>query len=185
MTAPLFLPQHGHFRRLRVYQVAELLYDLTYHFAHKYLQRGDRTIDQMVQAARSGKQNIAEGNMAGAASQETDIKLTNVARASLGELLLDYEDYLRVRQLPQWTVAHPRYAAMRTYAQHQITTERCQALMPRLSDEELANLCITLLHQADVLLQRLLEHQQRRFLTEGGIRETMTAARLAYRKNKG
>ena len=96
-----FLPQHGHYRHLRVYQVTEMIYDITYYFTQHYLKKGDRTIDQMVQAARSGKQNIAEGNQAAATSSETEIKLTNVAKASLEELLVDYEDYLRVRNLQQ------------------------------------------------------------------------------------
>ena len=82
-----FLPQHGHYRNLRVYQVTEIIYDITYYFAHRFLSKGDRTIDQMVQSARSGKQNIAEGNQAAMTSSETEIKLTNVARASLVELL--------------------------------------------------------------------------------------------------
>ena len=85
-----FLPQHGHYRHLRVYQVTEMIYDITFYFTQHYLQKGDRTIDQMVQAARSGKQNIAEGNQAAATSSETEIKLTNVAKASLEELLDDY-----------------------------------------------------------------------------------------------
>ena len=100
-----FLPQHGHYRHLRVYQVTEMIYDITYYFTQHYLQRGDRTVDQMIQAARSGKQNIAEGNQAAATSSETEIKLTNVAKASLEELLDDYEDYLRVRNLPQWVTS--------------------------------------------------------------------------------
>ena len=82
-----FLPQHGHYRNLRVYKVAEIIYDITYYFTSQYLGKGDRTIDQMIQAARSGKQNIAEGNQAAATSSETEIKLTNVAKASLEELL--------------------------------------------------------------------------------------------------
>ena len=94
-----FLPQHGHYRHLRVYKVTEIIYDITYHFTQHYLSKGDRTIDQMVQAARSGKQNIAEGNQSASTSSETEIKLTNVAKASLEELLNDYEDYLRVRCL--------------------------------------------------------------------------------------
>ena len=94
-----FLLHPGDYRNLRVYQVTVVIYDLTYYFTQHYLQRGDQTIDQMVQAARSGKQNIIEGNEAAKASLETNIKLTNVARASLAELLTDYEDYLRVRNL--------------------------------------------------------------------------------------
>ena len=103
MSSPhTFLPQCGHYRNLRVYKVAEMIYDITYYFTSHYLAKGDRTVDQMVQAARSGKQNIAEGNQAAATSSETEIKLTNVAKASLEELLTDYEDYLRVRNLEQW-----------------------------------------------------------------------------------
>ena len=106
--APItFLPQHGHYRHLRVYQVTEIIYDITYYFTQHYLSKDDRTVDQMVQAARSGKQNIAEGNQAAATSSETEIKLTNVAKASLEELLDDYEDYLRVRNLQQWGNLHP------------------------------------------------------------------------------
>ena len=116
-TSPVtFLPKHGHYRNLRVYQVTEMVYDITYYFTQHYLSKGDRTVDQMVQAARSGKQNIAEGNQAAATSSETEIKLTNVAKASLEELLDDYEDYLRVRNLQQWGPLHPRYEKMRQYA---------------------------------------------------------------------
>ena len=99
-----FLPQKGNYRNLIAYQKAECIYDITYYFAHQYLERGDRTIDQMIQAARSGKQNIAEGCAASTTSAETEIKLVNVARASLQELLIDYEDYLRVRNLIKWNV---------------------------------------------------------------------------------
>jgi len=93
------MPQRGHYKKLIVYQKAECIYDITFFFAHKFLDKSDRTIDQMVQAARSGKQNIAEGSAASGTSKETELKLTNVARASLQELLADYEDYLRVRSL--------------------------------------------------------------------------------------
>ena len=99
-----FLPQHGHYRHLRVYQVTEIIYDITYYFTQHYLSKGDRTVDQMVQAARSGKQNIAEGNQAAATSSQTEIKLTNVAKASLEELLNDYEDYLRAALFLQKSV---------------------------------------------------------------------------------
>lgn len=107
-----FLQQKGGYRRLRAYKVAEIIYDLTYVFCGRYLVRGDRTVDQMIQAARSGKQNIAEGSKAATTSAETEIKLTNVALASLEELLLDYEDYLRVRDLPLWDAGHPRVEQM-------------------------------------------------------------------------
>ncbi len=97
------LPLRGNYRELLSYQKAEVIFDLTFHFTGRYLQRGDRTIDQMRQAARSGKQNILEGSKASRTSTEMELKLTNVARASLEELLGDYEDYLRTRDHPIWT----------------------------------------------------------------------------------
>ena len=167
---------------MRVYQVTEIIYDLTYHFAHRFLAKGDRTIDQMEQAARSGKQNIAEGSKASMTSRETEIKLTNVAKASLEELLIDYEDYLRVRGLCQWDNTHPRYAKMRDYAKSETFRSEYQRMQERLTDEELANLCITLIHQATYMLRRLIERQEDQFLKEGGIREQMTKARVEYRR---
>src|SRR5215510_8141696 len=101
-SQPGFIPPHGHYQKLLSYQKAEAVYDLTFRFCEKFLKKGDRTIDQMVQAARSGKQNIAEGSKASTTSTEMELKLTNVARASLEELLLDYQDYLRVRDHPLW-----------------------------------------------------------------------------------
>ncbi len=179
-----FLPQHGHYRHLRVYQVTEMIYDITFYFVHKYFVKGDRTIDQMVQAARSGKQNIAEGNQAAATSGETEIKLTNVAKASLEELLDDYEDYLRVRNLQQWGNLHPRYEKMRQYARsEQIKKDYAKTIL-RMSDEEIANLCVTLIHQAIYMLHKLLITMQNRFVTEGGIRERMFQTRLKYRNNQ-
>lgn len=179
-----FLPQHGHYRHLRVYAVTEIIYDITYHFVHRYLRRGDRTIDQMVQAARSGKQNIAEGNQAAATSGEMEIKLTNVAKASLEELLVDYEDYLRTRNLEQWTKFHPRYEKMRQYARSEQLEASYATLIHRMNDEEIANLCITLIHQAMYMLHKLLETMQERFVTEGGIKERMYQARNDYRNNQ-
>lgn len=176
-----YLPQHGSYRHLRVYHVAEAIYDLTYHFVHTFLPKGDRTVDQMVQAARSGKQNIAEGNQAAATSAETELKLTNVAKASLEELRLDYEDYLRVRDLAQWDEGHPRYASVRSYSTSREFEASYAELLPRLSDEELANLCLTLIHQAIYMLHRLMLRQQERFVQEGGIRERMTRVRMANR----
>ena len=180
----IFLPQHGHYRNLRVYQVTEMIYDVTFHFCQRFLQKGDRTIDQMVQAARSGEQNIAEGNQAAATSSETEIKLTNVAKASLEELLDDYEDYLRVRGLQQWGPLHPRYDAMRQYARSKQIQKDYASQIQKMNDEEIANLSITLIHQASYMLQRLLETMQDRFVKEGGIKERMLHARLDYRNNR-
>ena len=179
-----FLPQHGHYRNLRVYQVTEIIYDITFYFCQRFLQKGDRTIDQMVQAARSGKQNIAEGNQAAATSSETEIKLTNVAKASLEELLDDYEDYLRVRGLQQWSQLHPRYDAMRQYARSNQIRKDYASQIQKMNDEEIANMSITLIHQASYMLQRLLETMQDRFVKEGGIKERMFQTRLNYRNNQ-
>jgi four helix bundle suffix protein len=179
-----FLPQHGHYRHLRVYQVAEMIYDITYYFAHRFLSKGDRTIDQMVQAARSGKQNIAEGNQAATTSSETEIKLTNVAKASLEELLDDYEDYLRVRGLEHWGALHPRYQKMREYASGAQIRHTYAHNIRKMTDEEIANLCITLTHQAIYMLHKLLITMQQRFVTEGGIKERMFQARVNYRNSQ-
>ena len=184
-TSPVtFLPKHGHYRNLRVYQVTEMVYDITYYFTQHYLSKGDRTVDQMVQAARSGKQNIAEGNQAAATSSETEIKLTNVAKASLEELLDDYEDYLRVRNLQQWGPLQPRYEKMRQYARSEEIKEEYAATIQRMNDEEIANLCITLIHQAIYMLHKLLVTMQTRFVKEGGIKERMYQSRINYRNNQ-
>ena len=181
-AAPVtFLPKHGHYRNLRVYKVTEIIYDITYFFTQQYLSHGDRTVDQMVQAARSGKQNIAEGNQAAATSSETEIKLTNVAKASLEELLVDYEDYLRVHGFGQWDTQHPRYEKMRRYARSEQIKSDYTLTMQRMNDEELANLAITLIHQAIYMLHRLLVTMQNRFVSEGGIKEQMYRSRVDYR----
>lgn len=138
----------------------------------------------MVQAARSGKQNIAEGNQAAATSSETEIKLTNVAKVSLEELLDDYEDYLRVRNLEQWSALHPRYEKMRLYARSEQISNTYVKNIHRMNDEEIANLCITLIHQAIYMLYKLLITMQQRFVTEGGIKERMFQARTNYRNNQ-
>ena len=152
-------------------------------YTQHYLSKSDRTVDQMVQAARSGKQNIAEGNQAAATSSETEIKLTNVAKASLEELLDDYEDYLRVRNLQQWGKTHPRYEKMREYAKSEEIKKDYAEKIQWMNDEEIANLCITLIHQAIYMLHKLLVTMQNRFVTEGGIKERMYQSRVTYRSN--
>lgn len=129
-TDQSFLPLHGNYRNLVVYQKTECIYDITYYFAHHFLEKGDRTIDQMIQAARSGKQNIAEGCSAGTTSRETEIKLLNVARASLDELVIDYEDYLRTRDLQQWPIDSAKGIQARRAA-YSITTANITAMPSR------------------------------------------------------
>lgn len=166
-----FIPQKGYYRNLRVYQVAEIIYDITYIFVKRFIGRGDRTADQMIQAARSGKQNIAEGSSAGSTSKETEIKLTNVAKASLQELLIDYEDYLRVRGMVQWDKDSEKAVKTRHYCRaHHDSADYREAMAVR-TDETVANICIVLIHQADVMLHNLIERQKADFVKQGGIRE--------------
>lgn len=179
-----FLPKKGNYKGLIAYQKAECVYDITFYFAHKYLEKGDRTIDQMVQAARSGKQNIAEGSAASSTSSETELKLMNVAKASLHELLVDYEDYLRVRGLEQWSLDdHRTKAAQQFCATHNANADY-MAVIEKRNDEPTANLAITLIHQTDVVLRKLIERLEKDFVEQGGIRERMTAARLGYRQGQ-
>ncbi len=178
-----FIPQKGHYRKLRAYQIAEIIYDITYFFTQKYLAKGDRTIDQMIQAARSGKQNIAEGSAAGSTSKETEIKLTNVAKASLQELLIDYEDYLRVRGLKIWDKDNPKVLQTRQYCNSRKDSSDILKKLNERTDETVANIAITLLHQSDRLLFGLIERQKNDFLKNGGIREQMFSARKDYRSN--
>lgn len=177
-----FLPQKGNFKGLIVYQKAECIYDITYYFAHHFLTAGDRTIDQMVQAARSGKQNIAEGSAAATTSSEAEIKLINVAKASLQELLVDYEDYLRVRGLEQWSEDDERYIRTRNICKEHNNSNYYRAQLPNRSAETIANIAIILIYQADYLLFRLLERLKADFLQNGGVREQMTQARLSARE---
>lgn len=179
-----FLPQKGNYRNLIAYQKAECIYDITYYFAHHFLEKSDRTIDQMVQAARSGKQNIAEGCAASTTSAETEIKLVNVARASLQELLIDYEDYLRVRNLTKWDINDKRaIVARRVCAKHNESSFYRDAIQVR-TDETIANIAITLIYQEDVILRKYLDHIKEDFIKQGGIREQMTRARIEYRNKQ-
>ena len=177
------LKRKGDYNNLIAYKKSVIIYDITFFFTQHFLQKGDRTIDQMLQAARSGKQNIAEGNRAATTSTETEIKLTNVAKASLEELLIDYHDYLRTRDKLLWDTSNPRYEKMRAYAASELIFDQYHSLLHKYNDEALANLCITLIHQTSFLLYRLLEKQEKNFLKEGGIKERMYQARLNV-KNK-
>lgn len=138
----------------------------------------------MVQAARSGKQNIAEGCAASTTSRETEIKLLNVAKASLQELLLDYEDYLRINNLSQWDAANPRLEKLRTICTTNNDSAYYRNIFEKCNDEMVCNLAITLIHQTDVFLRKLIERAKTDFLQTGGIREQMTRGRLDYRNNR-
>ena len=177
-----FLPPGGNYQELLSYRKSEVIYDFTFRFTEKFLKRGDRTIDQMVQAARSGKQNIAEGSKASVTSTEMELKLTNVARASLEELLLDYQDFLRVRDHSIWD----KNSKEALYVRKQGKTpgesyETYRAYMDTRPAEVIANIAICLIHQANYLLDQQIRRQEKDFLKKGGLRENMTKARLNYR----
>ena len=181
-----FLPKTGNYRGLRSYQKSEIIYDLTFRFCEKFLRRGDRTIDQMVQAARSGKQNIAEGAKASKTSSEMEIKLTNVARASLEELLIDYQDFLRVRELPLWSKDSPEALFVRQMGREPDESyESYRVIMETRPAEVIANIAICLIHQANYLLDQQIRRLEKDFVEKGGLRERMTRARLATRDRQG
>jgi four helix bundle suffix protein len=178
-----FLPRRGNYESLLSYQRAEIVYDITFRFCLRFLQKNDRTVDQMVQAARSGKQNIAEGSKASMTSTETEIKLTNVARSSLEELLRDYRDFLRVRDLTLW----PKDSKEALYVRHlaskpDITFEEFRTFCETRPAEVVANIAICLIHQANFLLDRQIRRMEQDFVKNGGVRERMTRARQQYRK---
>ena len=185
MEAPKsFLPKGGGYEQLAVYKKATVIYDMTFHFTRRFLDKGDRTIDQMVQAARSGKQNIAEGSAASSTSSETELKLMNVARASMKELLVDYEDYLRVRRLVLWPLDDGRAAATRQFCRsHEDVADFLKDIDKR-SDEAIANIVVTLIHQFDNMMGKLIDRLEKDFVVKGGIRERMTAARMGYRRQQ-
>jgi four helix bundle suffix protein len=205
------IPLHGGYRRLKSFQVAQLAYDVTVRFCDRYIEKRSRTHDQMVQAARSGVQNIAEGSQASGTSKKTELKLTNVARASLEELRLDYEDYLRHRGLQQWPPEHPalmRFKAKRCATLEQVrdwvaeerkrqrtNADTCESALKSgsadvresqcqrvLSSAELvANAALSLLNLACYLLDKQIAAQEKAFVEEGGFTERLYRVRSQSR----
>lgn len=180
MTEAL-IPRTGNYKKLLSYQKTEVIYELTYYFCHTYLKRGDRTIDQMVQAARSGKQNIIEGCAASSTSSKTEIKLVNVAKASLQELLEDYEDYLRTRRHQQWPEGSPQLEAMRRIGREHNNADYFMQLAATRPPETIANMVIVLIKQADYLLFKQLTRLAEDFEKNGGFSERMMRIRKAKR----
>ncbi len=208
------IPKHGGYRKLKSFQVAQLVYDVTVRFCDRYIPRRSRTHDQMVQAARSGVQNIAEGSQASGTSKKIELKLTNVARASLEELRLDYEDFLRQRGLPQWPPDHP--ALMRFKARRCATVEEVRAWVEQEhgqtgtdTDEHgqtgttassvsvrggrcrsvssaalVANAALSLLNLCCYLLDRQLAAQAQAFEKEGGFMERLYRTRQQTRRSR-
>lgn len=172
----------GNYKQLLSYQKADVIYQLTFDFCNRFLQKGDRTIDQMVQAARSGKQNIVEGCAASSTSAKTEIKLINVAKASFKELLEDYQDYLKTRHHLQWEKGSREYEFMRQLGRDHNDAEFFMKLAASRPPETIANMAIILINQADYLLFRQLERLEKDFIENGGFSERMTELR---RKKRG
>jgi four helix bundle suffix protein len=189
----------GGYRATARFQTATLIYDATYWFCEKFLNARSRTVDQMVQAARSGRQNIAEGSRAAATSSKSELHLTNVARSSLEELLLDFEDYLRHRHLPQWAPDDPEALAVRAVAARK-RDQSDRSALSALSDQQRyalyapwldhadpavrANTILCLIHQANYLLDQQIAALERAFIQDGGYSEQLATARLQHRQSQ-
>lgn len=173
-----FLAPNGDVRQLKAYKVAAIITYATEIFVQRFIPLGSRTKDQMEQAARSCKQNIVEGSEAATTSRESEIKLTNVALASLGELLEDFIDQLAFRNLKPWTQKHERLSKLRDYLKSSEFENGYVELCNRMPHEDFCNLMITLIYQERYLLRGMLKHQKERFLKEGGIKEQMSKARI-------
>ena len=177
------IPPRGDYHTLLSFQKAEVVYDLTFRFAHKYLSKGDRTVDQMIQSARSGKKNILEGSKAGRTSKEMEIKLTGVARSSQEELLDDYLDYLRARDHAIWDKESKEAQYVRRLGRKTPQTfELYRKFTETRPPETIANIAICLIHQVNYLLYQQLLRLEKDFIEQGGLREGMTRARQHYRQ---
>lgn len=204
-TSPGLIPAHGGYRNLRGFQVSEIVYDGTVIFCDRFISKRSRTHDQMVQAARSGRQNIAEGSMASATSKKTELKLTNVAKASLEELLLDFEDYLRQHKLPKWDKNSSEALAVRKRyrsfpaewfagldlsdrSDKSDSSDKKERLDPygiaAASPEVAANTLLCLINQATYLLKRQIEKLELAFVEEGGFTERLYRVRTERRRNQ-
>ena len=173
----------ANYKELHVYQKSEVLVLLTDVFCKRFLPLyGDRRVDQMNMAARCGKQNIVEGSEDGMTSTQMEINLLNVARSSIQELQRDYNDYLNRKNLPRWDKSHARYADMLTFCRQHNTFEEYKPLIDKISDEEFCNLALTLCHMVDKMMTTYLHKLEEQFVTEGGIKERMHAARTGYRQ---
>lgn len=172
-------------KELYFYRKSDALYQITVEFCKRFLPaHGDRTVDQMVQAARSGKQNIVEGSEDGQTSSEMEIKLMNVARGSLQELRADYQDYLNTHHLTIWSKDSQCQQRLRDFCHSHNDFSDYAALLAKMNDEEMANLALTLCHQTDKMMCAYIEKLEERFVKEGGIKERMHAARTGYRQEQ-
>ena len=177
-----FIPPHGGYETLLSYQKSQIVYDATVRFCDRFIDRKSRTHDQMVQAARSGNKNIAEGSQVSGTSKESEIKLMNVARASLEELLGDYRDFLRQRGHPLWDKNSKEALFVRKLGARQDSSyQTYSTYLETRPPEVVANIIICLIHQTNYLLDQQLRRLEKDFLEKGGLRENMTRARLEHR----
>ena len=182
-TKPELIPPHGGYRNLKSYQTAEIIYDATVAFCNRYIDKHSRTHDQMVQAARSGKQNIAEGSMVSGTSKKSELKIIGIARASLEELLLDYHDFLRHKGFQVWEKSHPQAQDVRKLAYEKNRSYTTYRTYIEASPHEVAaNTIICLIHQANYLLDQQLRQLGKQFLNEGGFTEKLYQARQESRR---
>jgi len=180
-----FIPPHGGYKTLVAYRKSQIVYDGAVKFCDRFIDKRSRTHDQMVQAARSGNKNIAEGSQASGTSKETEIKLINVARSSLEELLGDYEDYLRQHELRLWEKNSKEALFVRKLGSRKNESfASYKDYLETRPPEVVANILICLIHQTNYLLNQLLRQLERAFVQEGGLRERMTRARLAERSKQ-
>jgi len=179
------LKTQANWKNLWFYQKTVVLYQMTYVFTRRFLPfYGDRTVDQMVQAARSGKQNIVEGSADGVTSMELELKLLNVARASIQELLEDYEDYIISHKLVKWTKDHPRFNGLLSFCRNHNLLSDYEPYFNKWTNEEMCNIGISLCRMVDKMLMTYQKKKENEFIKEGGIKERMTAARLNYRNQQ-
>jgi four helix bundle suffix protein len=180
-----FIPPHGGYENLLSYQKSQIIYDATVKFCDRFIDRKSRTHDQMVQAARSGNKNIGEGSQVSGTSKESELKLVNVARGSLEELLGDYQDYLRQRGHAQWEKNSKEALYVRKLGRSSPASyETYREFIETRPAHTIANILICLIHQANYLLDQQLRRLEQDFLREGGLRERMTRARLAARSRQ-
>ena len=179
------LKKQVNWKELWFYQKTEVLYHMTYVFTKRFLpEYGDRTVDQMVQAARSGKQNIVEGTADGVTSSEMELKLLNVARSSIQELREDYADDIIKKGLSLWTQNHPRFDGMLKYCRKHNRLDDYAKYFYRWNEEEFCNIAITLCRMVDKMMMSYQKIKEKEFVEQGGIRERMTAARIGYRNEQ-
>ena len=180
-----FIPNHGNYEELLSYKKSKIIFDATHLFCNKFFNKYDRTIDQMIQAARSGKQNIIEGCMASGTSKGTEIKLVNVARASLEELLEDYKDFLRVNSLQLWDKNSKQAIYVRKLAYRpDESLETYKEFLETRKPETVANIIICLIHQCNYLLNQQIRSLEKEFIQNGGLRERMYHARTNHRSKE-